>query len=103
MRIKPDQRAKSITAVGCMGKMLIDGRNFNLAKNLIRQIIPLMNHNYPNVRQRSCEAICTILRESTVTASSLEIIRVIHGFIERKKKKYRLRGRSSETAKAHRG
>jgi len=87
MNITPDQKAKSITAVGCMGKMLINGRKFNLAKNLIRQNIPLMNHCFPTVRERSYEAICTVLRESTATASSLEIIRVIAGFIERKKYK----------------
>jgi len=87
MNITRDQKNQSLTAVGCMGKMLIDGRNFNLAKNLIRQNIPLMNHSYPSVRQRSYDAICTILRESTVSASSLEIIRVISGFIERKKYK----------------
>jgi len=83
--ITPIAKAKAITAVGCLGKMLVDGRNFNMGKILIRKHIPLMNHCFPMVRKRSYDAICTVLRESTVSASSLEIIRVIAGFIERKK------------------
>jgi len=82
--LRPDRKAKAITAVGCLGKMLIDGRNFNLAKNLIRHIIPFMNHCFPIVRQRAYDAICTVLKESTVTASSLQILRSIAGFIEKK-------------------
>jgi len=81
------ERVRAVAAVGCLGKLLTFARNFNMGKEIIRGMVPLTNHRINEVRKRACKAIGSVFSEGQVNSSTLELVRVLAGFVERKEYK----------------
>ncbi|CAL1599508.1 unnamed protein product [Knipowitschia caucasica] len=75
-------RGLALVSVRCLCELLLHLTHFNFHNNIIVALVPLMNHEDPEVSGLVCTSFRTLFSQDKVGGASLAAVRVISGLVK---------------------